>query len=89
MRSNGQEGSASRRRGAPRARRDTTEAWSSTGRVSSRNGVRATGFLPREFDCPCATALPLKTTSRTGVCASQLSSQVLRRWGSGERDRWR
>ena len=29
-------------------------------------------FLPTERDCPCATALPLKTTLRTGVRASQL-----------------
>ena len=71
VRSKGHEGSTSRRRVARRAGRDTTESWSSTaaGMVSCRNGFRATGsrfFLPREWDCLCATPLPLKTTSRTG-----------------------
>ena len=82
VRSTGQKGSTSRCCGTPKARRDTKESWSSTaaGMVSSRNGFCATGprlFLPREWDCPCATALPLKTTSRTGICVSQLSQLPL------------
>ena len=71
VRSKGHEGSTSRRRVARRARRDTTESWSSTAArmVSCCNGFHASGslfFLPREWDCLCATALPLKTSSRTG-----------------------